>query len=255
MQRSNATPNTNERYREYDPFRFTELPAAWFLLSITVFTILWKSVGLAWLPFGLDERFMEVFTKGYYPRDMEVRENEYNLFFLLLYGCLGTAAQYASIKIAGMRALRTHRIGFQRHVFATFHLLIAVYHVLFVFRIVHGKMILDDILPAQMVLTRVFYLLELTMAVELFTANAKTFYRRKVCLDLVSGCNLIPLLIFWGFAVSGYQNPLATQLIGGAFFAVVPFSLMLTEWITWWCTTRDRRAPHASQSRIARSDG
>ena len=86
-----------------DPLRKFEYPAAILLINITVFVIVWKSIGLSWLPFGLEERFQAIFTEGYYPRDMDNREREYNALYFVLYGALGTAAQLASYKIANIR--------------------------------------------------------------------------------------------------------------------------------------------------------
>ena len=223
-----------------DPFRILEYPVAVFCLNITLFTILWKSIGLSWLPFQLDERFQEIFTEGYYARDLETRENEYRLLFLFLYGILGTTAQIASLFIARIRR-NGGAPGVHRYVFAGFHVLIAVYHVLFVFQIVQGKMILDGMASWQMFASKTLYLLELLMACELLFATRQTFFRRKVCLDLVSACNLIPFLIFWGFAAGGLKNHTLTKIVEYSFFAVMPLSILLIEWATWGLRAFGRR--------------
>lgn len=219
--------------RTLDPFRILEYPAALFVINITLFTIIWKTVGISWLPFGLGERFQEVFTGGYYPRDMERHESQYNMLFLMMYGVLGTAAQIASVRIAMLRRKANGDPGIWRWVFAVFHLTIACYHVLFVFQFVKGKMILDGVASWQMIATQVLYVLELLMAIELLFAAKETFFRRKVCLDVVSCCNLLPFLVFGAFAITSFSHPAATRLVGYAFFAIIPLALICIEWITW----------------------
>ena len=224
------------RNRGLDPFRILEFPAAVFVINITLFTILWKTIGVSWLPLGLGERFQEIFANGYYPRDMERHEAGYNLLFLLMYGVLGTAAQVASIRIAMIRRTENRSPGGWRWVFAAFHIAIATYHVLFVFQFIQGKMILDGMASWQMVATQVLYLLEWVMAFELLFASEQTFFRRKVCLDVVSCCNLIPFLVFWGFAISQFNEPAVTKLVEYGFFTLIPLSLMAVEWVTWGVT-------------------
>jgi len=219
--------------RGFDPFRILEFPAAIFVINITLFTIIWKTVGVSWIPFGLGERFQEVFSAGYYPRDMQRNESAYNILFLLMYGVLGTAAQIASVRIAMLRRKPESDPGLWRWVFAIFHIAIATYHVLFVFQFVKGKMILDGMASWQMLATQALYVLELIMAIELIFVAKQTFFRRKVCLDIVSCCNLIPFLIFWAFAIGSIDEPTLTKLVGYSFFTVIPLALFIVEWATW----------------------
>lgn len=221
-----------------DPFRRLEYPVAIFVINITLFTILWKTVGLSWLPFGLDESFNAVFTGGYYPRDMRRHESAYNLFFLFAYGVLGTAAQIASLRIAGKRRSSDPQPGHSRWVFAAFHVVIAVYHVLFVFQIIKGKMLLDGIAPWQMFATQALYVLELVMAIELLLASKASFFRRKVCMDVLSMCNLLPLVFFWGFATVGFNNANANKIVEILFFAFLPLLVLISEWVTWYASNR-----------------
>lgn len=216
-----------------DPLRSLEYPVAILCLNVTIFTILWKSVGLSWMPFDLAEHFQAVFTEGYYARDMQRNESQYNLFFFFLYGVLGTAAQIASLRIAQIRRTLNAKPGVWRYPFAVFHVLIAVYHVLFVFQVVKGKLLLDQMAPWQMLASKVLYLLELAMAIELLFVSSSTFFRRKVCLDAVSACNLLPFLIYWGFAITGFNNPSTTRLVESFFFANAPLMLLCIEWTTW----------------------
>ncbi|MFK7819787.1 MAG: hypothetical protein AB8G99_13790 [Planctomycetaceae bacterium] len=235
--------------RTFDPFRPLEYLVAIFVINITLFTIIWKTVGLSWLPFGLAEAFQDVFTAGYYPRDTQRHELAYDIFFLITYGLLGTAAQFASLQIARNRRREPFEPGRSRWVFASFHIVIAAYHVLFVFQIVKGKMLLDNIPPWQMIATQVLYVLEFIMAVELLFLSNSTFFRRKVCLDLLSACNLLPLLFFWGFAIAGYNDPAANKLVGTLLFAILPLALMATEWGTWMASAQSDKtlAPSTAQ--------
>ena len=227
-----------------DPFRILEYPAAIFCLNITIFTVLWKSVGLSWMPFGLADRFQEIFANGYYQRDMEHREEAYRLFFLLLYGVLGTAAQIASLKIASARRKGgVPRVS--RLLFGIFHLLIATYHVLFVFQVVQGKLILDGMAGWQLLASKTLYVLELVMAMELLLGSREQFFRRKVCLDVLSACNLVPFLVYWGFTIGDYREPHVTKTVEYTFFALLPLSLMLIEWATW-CRPWTRASGHSA---------
>lgn len=234
---SKTNESTNFHSSRFDPFRVFEYPAAILCLNVTIFTILWKSVGLSWMPFGLDERFQEVFTNGYYARDMQSNESQYNLFFFLLYGVIGTLAQLASLRIAVLRRTNAAPGGW-RYCFAVFHVLIAVYHVLFVFQFVKGKLLLDQMASWQVLASKTLYLLELVMAFELLFSKNSTFFRRKVCLDLVSACNLLPFLIYWGFAIAGFSSPSVTKLVEYSFFAILPLSLLVIEWTTWLASKR-----------------
>lgn len=233
--------------RVLDPFRVLEYPAAIFVINITLFTIIWKTIGVSWLPFSLGEHFQEVFTSKYYPRDMERNESQYNLMFLMMYGVMGTAAQIASIRIAMLRRKPNSAPGNWRWVFAIFHLSIACYHVLFVFQIARGKMILEGMPSWQMIATQVLYVLELLMAIELFFAERETFFRRKVCLDVVSCCNLLPLLLFWGFAITSFNSPAANKLVGYSLFCTIPLALVCIEWTTWGAVKLSGQSQHPKE--------
>lgn len=220
--------------RKLDPFRILELPAAVFVINITLFTILWKSIGISWLPLGLGEAFGDIFAEGYYARDMERNEAGYNLFFFFLYGILGTAAQVASIWIWWIRRKGSEsRLTISRWTFGLFHLAIATYHVLFVFQVVKGKMILDGMASWQMLATQVLYVATLLMSLELLFSNRETFFRRKVCMDVVSCCNLIPFLVFWIFALTSFKNPQLSKLVEHSCFTIIPLAVMAIEWGTF----------------------
>ena len=224
--------------REIDPLRAFEYPAAIFALNITCFVLIWKTIGLFWMPWGLEDRFFEVFTAGYYPRDMERHESAYNLFFLAVYGFLGTAAQVASIRLAQLRRAKSSSPGIYRYLFCGFHLLIAAYHVLFVFGYVQGKMILDGLPAWQMIATQVLYVMTLLMSIESLFVRPNVFFRRKVCLDVVSACNLLPFLIYWGFAICGFYSAAANKMVSYAFFLVIPLAVMWIEWVASIATDR-----------------
>ena len=78
----------------------TETIVAKFNLSIVLLTIVWKSIGLDWLPMGLGQAFNSIFdpSDNYYPRH-DRHETAYNLFYLLLYGIFGLVAQWSSLKL------------------------------------------------------------------------------------------------------------------------------------------------------------
>lgn len=233
-------------YEPIDPLRKFEYPAALLLINITAFVIVWKSVGLDWLPLGLEERFQAIFTEGYYPRDMTNREREYNALYLLLYGVLGTAAQLSSYKIATLRRTPGGKPGISRYVFAAFHLSIAIYHVLFAFQILKGKLIIEGMPTWQLIASQILYLAELIMACELFSGTSQRFFRRKVCLDVLSVLNVVPLLIYWGFAIGQINSPLTNQLVAVAFFTILPLIIIVIEYATWWYSL-DSDAPKPAE--------
>ncbi len=239
-------PETREP-KAIDPFKSLELPAAVFVLNITLFVIVWKTVGLSWLPFELDISFQEVFLNGYYPRDMERHESQYNWFYFALYGILGTAAQVASIRLWWIRK-NDGEPGISRSVFSIFHLMIGIYHVLFVFQIVRGKMLLDDMSSIQMIATQALYIFLLLMSVEIvLIENRNSFFRRKVCMDIVSACNMIPFLVYWFFSIVSYQNAVTISIVQSAFFTIIPLAIVITEWVTalvWRPHSVDQQANH-----------
>ena len=168
---------------------------------------------------------------GYYPRDMERNESQYNWFYFALYGILGTAAQVASIRLWWIRK-NDGEPGISRSVFSIFHLMIGIYHVLFVFQIVRGKMLLDGMSNIQMIATQALYVLALLMSIEMVTTNRSTFFRRKVCMDVVSACNMIPFLIYWCFSIVSFHNVVINTIIQAACFTVIPLTIMVAEWST-----------------------
>ena len=78
-------------------------------LSTTVMTMVWKSVGLTWIPFGIGKAWDSIYVPqpGYevaqYPRRTE-NEHFWNTYYFVMYGVWGTYAQYSSYRIAAKTA-------------------------------------------------------------------------------------------------------------------------------------------------------
>ena len=212
-----------------------ELPLAWFNLAIAATCVVWKTVGMAWLPLGLGAAYDNVFTGGYYPR-RAAHETEYNFLFAVLYGGLGTLAQISSVQMArhrqedGVRggvAAGTKRTGIaastadqRRFLFGTFHVLIAAYHCAVVWSggAIGKTALFDTAPPAAMWLFRVLYAMELVTALDYLLWSQR--HRRKVALDALSFFNNAPMVALFCLSAAGVNHAGLNEAVRMAGFAV-----------------------------------
>ena len=124
---------------------------------------------------------------------------------------------------------------------------------LFAFQVLKGKLILEGMPTWQLLASQALYLAELVMACELLTGSSERFFRRKVCLDVLSVLNVVPLLIYWGFAIGQFNSPITNQLVAVAFFTILPLVVIAIEYATWWYSLNAQPADFAASSSSTRS--
>jgi hypothetical protein len=193
-------------------------------MLVVILIIVWKTVGLNWLPLGLGDAWVRTMdpSEPYYPRHNR-RETEYNFFYLLFYGIFGLWAQWSSLKLVSNPYDKL-----AKNVFGAFHASIAVYHILFAMRIIEGKSLLLNISPSYgKYFIQVVYLLCFVVALDFFLKPYDV--RRKTSLDLLSFFNITPpgahMIILW----IGLESETVAYFINGICLVVIPFILSVME--------------------------
>lgn len=125
-------------------FRYLEKPFACITLSLAAVTLIWKAFGLHWLPTlgAATHAIFEVKQNGdlaQYPRRPE-DEAFWNIVYLLMYGLLGTTAQYGGLIISSRHDVVRKNSGTQTtdaskklarwaQLYAIFHTIIGYHHI------------------------------------------------------------------------------------------------------------------------------
>lgn len=202
-----------------------ERAAAYHNLAFTGATIVWKTVGLDWVP-----GFNQIFAKGYYPRRKTPEERRYNLFYLSLYGVAGLASQVSGMKLLGKDSLESP--GDRKHhmIFGVVHTAYSIYHIVFAFSFDRGFGMSTAFASKPRAVAwagRVMYCMEL--AVSLLFISGKYSRHRKITLDLASASNLLPLALYLPMTWFGFFDRRVVESIGSAFFVVFPFVLFAAD--------------------------
>ncbi len=110
---------------------WAEVPLAYSCLCLAVVTLVWKTLGLEFLP-GWDEIFGGVGSQ--YPRRVETVAPAWKLGYLLMYGVLGTAATIAGLLVTRRRGTLSSSAGvtisWYARIVGGFHTLIGIHHTL-----------------------------------------------------------------------------------------------------------------------------
>lgn len=121
--------NTLPRYRLFAPW--AELPLAFACVLLAVVTLLWKTVGLAFVP-GWEEMFGGVGSQ--YPRRVESLTPAWEIGYLLMYGVLGTVATTAGLLVTWRRGALSAPAGdavcARARILGGFHVLLGMHHTL-----------------------------------------------------------------------------------------------------------------------------
>ena len=175
-------------------------------LLFVVITILWKTVGLRWIPWGLGPAWEDqvLAEDGFFwPRHNRL-EAQYLWFHLMLYCVGGTVAQIAS----WIMVHNPHHSAAPTF-FGGFHVSIALYHIAVAFRWVQGKSVLLD--QAQIwkdypwirTCSQIMFVMEWVVAGHYFwtspgmtRAEQQQKRQQKISLDVLSLLNFIPMTVF-----------------------------------------------------------
>lgn len=202
----------------------------WFLavfnLKVVLFVIVWKTIGLAWLPAPVQDAFSGIIspTSRWYPRH-DRNEAEYNVFYLVTYGIFGLAAQLSSIRLVS-----NEHSKLPKAIFCAFHFFIAIYHCLFASRVVSGKLIMmeNGTFPPWMTYgALLIYLAEVFVAMEFAT---KPYNKTcKISLDLASFFNISPFPISLFLFLIGLGTDTMAYVVTISFFIVGPTVVLFSE--------------------------
>ena len=230
----------------YSYSKETERYVAVFNVAVVIFVIVWKTVGMEWMPFGFGAAWTAMFDPAgpYYPRHPD-HEAEYNLFYLFFYGILGLVAQWASLFLV---TNPSHK-GAQR-IFGVFHTVIAVYHLLFAARIVRGKLILFEngsLPPYAIYITQVLYLLELMIAVNFLFFKQQYDASQKTSLDLISASNVVVGPLYMILLRLDLGSETLAAAINGLFFVWLPYLFLLNELVAIFSGGRSSSKPKQSK--------
>ena len=109
----------------------TEVPLAFSCAGLAVVTLIWKTVGLSFLP-GWEEMFGGVGAQ--YPRRVESLSTAWSFGYLLVYGVFGTVATLAGLLVTLRRgpleSPASPSICSYARILGGFHVLIAAHHTL-----------------------------------------------------------------------------------------------------------------------------
>eukprot|EP00923_Selenidium_pygospionis_P003759 GHVN01005980.1.p1 GENE.GHVN01005980.1~~GHVN01005980.1.p1 ORF type:complete len:267 (+),score=32.52 GHVN01005980.1:161-961(+) len=212
-------------------------------LGGTVLTIIWKTVGLAWLP-GYDAMFGAVGTGAQYPvrwtpTFTSLTSLTMGVFYLAVYGFLGAATHYASLKLSLDGDNQDVKLARRRSkLVAFFHVIIGVHHILWALLPNWGRLDLSEfgITSWPIALSSVGTIYKgWQLGTRALTVPAMR--RRKALLDTISFVSLIPTFGFLPANWVGYRNPKFEKSL----WLIVPYgTLGLLAW--------DLLEPHSTHS-------
>ena len=129
-------------------FADLEIPMAYSALGFASMSLLWKSpFGIDWIPL-VGPAWEQIFTAHsaadntaripQYPRRAE-GDDFWHIVYLMMYGVLGTTAQYCGIMISRRSISRTTLVLYSR-IYACFHVVIGIHHLIWSQNMAHGKL-------------------------------------------------------------------------------------------------------------------
>lgn len=175
-----------------------------FLAAVT--TIMWKTVGLGFIP-----GYEEIWGGPQYPRQHNETANVWDVFYLAMYGGLGMLAQWAGWRLSMDEKNRTNNetTRSRARLLGWFHIVIGVHHVAWSVFKEWGRLDLSRFnfshLPEGLVaLITMYHGFELVL-----TSTSTPFdkiIRHKTLVDASSTLSLIPLIGFLPANWMSYSN-------------------------------------------------
>ena len=203
------------------PLSALEKPMAVLAFSAAVLTVVWKTVGVSWIP-GFGPAWDACFTGGpqaLYPRRASAYAPAWGIFYLLMYGGLGSIATFGGLQLSFSKAstknvktdenkapMASAFTCTRAHLYGFFHLMLAVHHL--GWSITQGKQwgrlevwrFSEDGMPYAHVTCAVASVWLLFHAYKLLTTTkatpTKDVIRRKTVMDTVSVATFVQVLYF-----------------------------------------------------------
>jgi hypothetical protein len=220
-----------------------EKPFAMMALQNSVTTIVMKTCGMSYVP---SLQMMFDGTTGQYPkRDIDtttIRSQQWDLFYLFMYGGFGLYAQYMGYLWTIHRNKETEedttssRITktsiHQARALGLFHVIIAIHHTLWAFIPGYGQLKLERFFGIPYWLEGLVAIMTGYHGYKLLTSSAadvtneKQLRRHKIMVDFSSLCSLIPIFGFWPMNILGYATTITYERFIWAATTFVPLSIM-----------------------------
>ncbi|CAB9509735.1 expressed unknown protein [Seminavis robusta] len=227
-------------------FAALEKPVAYGAFLYASTTLMWKAVGVDWIPV-LGASMKAIFTSPdneeqlpQYPRRNDKDdESLWHVIYLLMYGVLGTLAQYGGLKISSRKIASRQTLVFWCRVYALFHIVIGTHHLLWSLKLQrYGKLELWRYqLPAVYELTGVAALGLIYQAVAIGrvtsrNADIKDICHRKAVMDTVTCCTFLSFVAFLIANMAGIQTSFETERIWWA-LTMYPVPVVLLLGFVW----------------------
>ena len=182
-----------------------EKPLAYLGLTSAVTTVVWKTVGLGFIP-GFDA----IWGGPRYPRR---HGSEWDLFYLIMYGGIGVVGQWAGLEISTDASNRvTNQKTLRRaKMLGFFHVVIGTHHVMWALFKNWGRLNLDRFnIPHGNLLGGLGFAITAYHGLKLLTASEsypfEQIVRHKSLVDASSLLSLIPMVAFLPAQWIGYNN-------------------------------------------------
>ena len=215
------------QYRLFAPW--AEVPLALTCLSLALITLIWKTVGLEFVP-GWEEMFGGVGSQ--YPRRDESLAPAWKLGYLMMYGVLGTAATAAGVLVSWRRGSLTAparaTVSALARILGAFHVLIGIHHTLWaVTRGAWGNLTLEQFdLPRLYVIAGVAGCVTGLHGLRLLLirSDAPTYriVRSKIAVDGASFLTFVSVLIFFPMNALGMSRNADLEQVAWALVFVGP---------------------------------
>ena len=182
-----------------------EKPLAYIGFTCAATTVIWKTVGLGFIP-GFDA----IWGGPQYPRR---NGSEWDLFYLVMYGGIGIAGQWAGLELSTDDSNRiTNEKTIRRaNMLGFFHVVIGIHHVLWASFKHWGRLDIDRFkIPHAYLLEGLVCILSAYHGFKLLMASESdsfiTIVRHKSLVDASSLLSLIPMVAFLPAQWIGLNN-------------------------------------------------
>ena len=213
-----------------------ELPLAITCVTLAAVTLIWKTVGLSFLP-GWDEMFGGVGAQ--YPREPESLSGAWSVGYLLVYGVFGTAATLAGLFVTLRRGPLESPAGFTvsrcARVLGAFHVVIAIHHTIWAATAgAWGHLTLEQYgVPGLYVIGGIAGFVTGLHGLRLLRARPEDptyrLVRSKIAVDGVSVLTFISVLLFFPMNVLGLERNESLERVAWTLVFVAPALWLLAD--------------------------
>lgn len=227
---------------------WAELPLAYICAGLAIVTLIWKTVGLDFVP-GWEEMFGGVGAQ--YPRRVVPMSRGWSLAYLLMYGVLGTVATVSSVLVTRNRGDLLAPVGREVSRYAKchgfFHVVLGCHHVLWaVTRGAWGHLTLEQFdLPGLYLLGGFAGLGAGVHGLRLLLSSSSDLtlrvVRSKIAVDGVSFLTFLSVLVLFPMNVFGLDRVLQLERVMWALVFIGPVLWLMADLLI----SRSSRSPRS----------